>query len=318
MIFWIKKKYHHYSLVPKTHILNQVALLLEQELPYQFIKESLRLKHQTLDTLVSVCYRHSTLTYNRLSQMFSQKQLLLLQLKLIKLKSQIWQLIIKKLVYSISVFIMSYLCLMIFYHFVYPLFLSIYPIKQLAWFSGYLIISYVLIVLFIIILVILFYLKHSYYKQTLLLQKIHSIWPHSIIFEYYNNVFIHVYAMCLKENYSSMLTIELMRGLHHLPYCQAMAYHINQECQQGERLHQAIINQNISMTLNQAIELGIAANDLSSSMNRLSEMNHQLFAYKLEQFINRINIMIYIGISLHVLMIIQVIQLPIEIMSHML
>ncbi len=315
MIFWIKKRYQHYSLAPKLHVLNQVSLLLEQDMPFQFIKETLSLKHNTLDSLVAACYCRSTATYTHLSSMFSQKQLLLLHLNLIKLTIQLWQSIVKKLVYPISIFILSFACLMIFYYYVYPLFLNLYPMSHLSWFQTYLILSYVLIFMFLLFVFLLKTLKHSYYKQTILLQKLHVLWPNAIIFEYYNNVFIHVYALCLKENYSSLMTIELLRGLHHLPYCQAMAYHIYELCHQGEKLHQAIIKQKISPALNQAIEIGIAGNDLTGAINRLSDMNHQLFGYKLGRFIQQLNIVIYIGISVHIIMMIQIIQLPIEIMN---
>ena len=318
MIFWIKKRYQHYSLAPKLHVLNQVSLLLEQDMPFQFIRETLNLKHKTLDSLVSACYHQSSTTYSHLSSMFSQKQLLLLHLNLIKLKLQLWQSIIKKLVYPISIFALSFVCLMVFYYYVYPLFLNLYPMRHLAWFQTYLILSHVFIVLILLLTILIKTLKHSYYKQTILLQKLHQLWPHAIIFEYYNNVFIHVYALCLKENYSSLMTIELLRGLQHLPYCQAMAYHIYELCHQGEKLHQAIIKQKISLALNQAIEIGIAANDLAGSINRLSNMNHQLFTYKLERFIQQLNIVVYIGVSVHIIMIIQVIQLPIEIMNQIL
>jgi hypothetical protein len=114
------------------------------------------------------------------------------------------------------------------------------------------------------------------------------------------------------------MTIELLRGIHDFPYLQAVAYDIHQDCQQGLSLHQAIIIQQLSIVLNQTIDLGIAANDLPTYIERLTVSYQAIFMSKLKQRLIMFHVGLYGFMMINLVMIILILQLPSKIMGELL
>lgn len=317
MKFWMKNKFKSFFLAPNEHVVEQVMLLLENQMPYHTIQQSLNLQQKTLNDFVRSLYAKATSTYEHLSTMFSQTQLLKLHVQLHQFQRSIMKLIAKKSIYPMVMCIFSYVSYLFFYRVMYPMFLTLSKQYKMPFLSGYTLISFIFVLLLIISVVMLIKMMNTPYQQTLLLRNFHKKYPNSLIFDYYANVFSLVYNLCLSFGFSSLMTIELLRGLHDFPYLQAVAYDIHQECQQGLSLHQAIINQKLSSVLNQTINLGIAANDLPSYMNRLTVSYQSIFKSKLNRFITLFHLILYGFMIGNLSMIILILQLPTKIMSEL-
>ncbi len=300
------------------HTLKQIDLLLHQDMPYSYIKQSLKLRFETLDELVRVCYFKIAEVHRRLSTHFKQHELLGFYIHQHYFKNDIIRMITKKTFYPCAMFIMSYCCFLVFYFAIFPLFKTLIKDMNNGLLNTYVLLNQVFLVILLLIIVFLFIIVKSPYKQTLILRKMHRTNPNSIIFDYYNDAWIMLYAMSLKANHSSLMTIELLRNLHHYPYLQASAYDVYIRCQSGQSLHQAMCDAQLSNMLTQSIQLGIAANDLPLYIERLSVLHHDLFLLKLERLMNKFNLMFYGGIVIHLLMIINILQMPLRMIQTML
>src|SRR5690554_6435603 len=99
---WIKTKLKIYYLAPKRHIIEQVILLLESNMPYNIISKTLKLPYETLDEFTESVYFKQKSTFNKLKEMFSQHQLLVLFTELSNFMQLITNTLIKKSLYPLS------------------------------------------------------------------------------------------------------------------------------------------------------------------------------------------------------------------------
>lgn len=318
MRFWMNRKFKSLFSAPDRHVVEQVLLLLENKMPYHTIRQSLHLRQDTLDEFVANLFSKAKHTYAHLSQTFSQQQLLQLHVQLYQFRRLVGQTILKKSAYPLMMSMFSYASFLFFFFVLYPLFLTLSDTYTIPYLQVYTLISFVVILCLIVASVLLIITTRSPYKLTLTLRNIHKRFPTSIIFDYYANVFTMVYHLCVAFGFSSLMTIELLRGLHDYPYLQAVAYDIHQECDQGRTLQQAIINQHLSLVLNQTIELGIAANDLPGYLKRLSVSYPTIFLSKLKRILAYFHTILYSFMMVNIAMIVLILQLPTKIMSQLL
>jgi type II secretory pathway component PulF len=318
MRFWMKNKFKNLFSAPDHHRVEQVLLLLENQMPYHTIQQSLNLKQKTLDEFVANLFYKAQSTYDHLSNTFSQSQLLKLHVQLYQFKRFVSQTIAKKSIYPVIMTIFSYLSFLFFYRVLYPMFLTLSATYKMSFLNGYALVSFVFLLLVVIVVIIILSMMRSPFQQTIFLRNLHKKYANTIVFDYYANVFTLVYNLCLSFGFSSLMTIELLRGIHDYPYLQAVAYDIHQECQQGLSLHKAIINQKLSLVLNQTIELGIAASDLPGYINRLSTSYQTIFMSKLKRVLAIFHLFLYTFMMLNLAMIILILQLPTKIMGELL
>ena len=318
MRFWMKNKFKNLFSVPDRHRIEQVMLLLDNQMPYTTIQQSLNLQQKTLDEFVGSLYKKAISTYNNLSNMFSQSQLLKLHVQLSRFQRSVTHTITTRSLYPLIMSLFSYVCFMFFYQVLYPMFLSLSSTHKMSFLSVYAVISSSLLLGLIIIIWVFLQLMRTPYKQTIILRMLHKKNPNSLLFDYYANVFTLVYNLCLSFRFSSLMTIELLRGIHDYPYLQAVAYDIHQDCQAGLSLHQAIIIQKLSIVLNQTIDLGIAANDLPAYIERLTVSYQVIFMSKLKQRLVMFHLVLYGFMMMNLGMIILILQLPSKIMGELL
>lgn len=312
---WIKSKLKPYYLVPKTHIIDQVILLLESNMPYNVIAKTLNLSYATLDDFTQAVYKKQNSTFKQLKDSFSMQQLLILFKQRNSFKQVIQTTILRKSLYPLSMLFLSYGVFLMFYFMIYPLFLTISNMPKNSVFLVYVYLSFFMVVLSSSVSVLLIHVFQSNFQSTLLLRSLHNRKPTLLIFDYYTIVFVLIYGLCLKNRYSSMMTIELIRGLHDTPFLKALAYDIELSCEQGKTLHQAIKDQQLSMLLNQTIDLGIAANDLSMYINALASTYQQIITSKLGVITTKFNLVCYGFVLLHCALIINILQMPTKMIS---
>lgn len=312
---WIKNKLKPYYSVPKEHTIDQVVLLLESNMPYNIIAKTLKLSYQTLDDFTQAVYRKQNATFKQLRESFSMQQLLILFKQLYSFKQLIKTTIIKKSMYPCTMMFLSYAVFLMFYFMIYPLFLSMSNMSKNVGYLIYVYLSFFIIVLSVLMFGLFIHIFHSHYQSTLLLRSLHTKKPTLLIFDYYTIVFVLIYGLCLKNRYSSLMTIELIRGLHDTPFLKALAYDIELSCEKGKTLHQAIKEQQLSMLLNQTIDLGIAADDLSMYINNLAATYQQILASKLSGLTTKFNLVCYGFVLLHCGLIINILQMPTKLIS---
>lgn len=318
MRFWMRNKFKSLFSAPDHHLVQQVMLLLNNQMPYATIQQSLGLQQESLDEFVKDLYKKAKNTYSNLSIVFSQTQLLQLHVQLSEFQRSVTRTITIKSVYPFVMSLFSYACFLFFYRVLYPMFLTLSDTHKLSFLRGYAVISISLLTVFIVGIILFFNLMKIPFQQTLVLRSLHKKYPNSILFDYYANVFTLVYNLCLSFEFSSLMTIELLRGLHDYPYLQAVAYDIHQECQQGLSLHKAIMKQKLSLVLNQTIDLGIAANDLPTYMMRLIVSYRAIFMSKLKRNLVIVNLCLYSFMMINLTMVILILQLPTRIMGELL
>lgn len=312
---WINNKLNRYYSVPKSHIIDQVILLLESNMPYSIIAKTLQLPYKTLDEFTQVVYVKQKLTFKMLKDSFSKQQLLILYQELNRFKRLIVTTLMKKSLYPLTMSVLSYSVFLMFYFAIYPLFLSLSNISKQPIMLTYVYLSFFIILILAILICLIIHVLRSKYQSTLLLRNLHKKKPTLLIFDYYTIIFILLYGICLKNRYSSLMTIELIRGLHDTPFLKALAFDIEISCEKGTSLHQAIKDQQLSLLLNQTIDLGIAANDLSTYINQLALTYQHILTSKLNVFAIKFNLVCYMFVLIHCALIIQILQMPTKMIS---
>lgn len=312
---WIKSRLKRYYSAPKKHTIDQVILLLESNMPYNVIAKTLKLSFQTLDDFTQAVYKKQNSTFNQLKDSFSMQQLLILFKQLYSFKQVIKTTIIKKSMYPFTMMFLSYAVFLMFYFMIYPLFLSISNMSKNAVYLCYVYFSFFIIVLSVFIIGLFIRVFQSHYQSTLFLRSLHTKKPTLLIFDYYTIIFVLIYGLCLKNRYSSLMTVELIRGLHDTPFLKALAYDIELSCEKGKTLHQAIKDQQLSMLLNQTIDLGIAADDLSKYINNLAGTYQKILDSKLSGLTTKFNLICYGFVLLHCGLIINILQMPTTLIS---
>lgn len=310
MISWIKKVLNPYSLAPSNHVLEQVILLLENKMPYNVIQQTLSLKAQSLDEFTQHVYHKQLATYHQLKNNFSQNQLLNLYKNIDAFQQHVKMTLFKKCFYPLSMVFVSYGVFLVFYFVIYPMFLGLSSNYQTPVYLVYTLVSFVLLCVVLFLIILVFMMKKSSYQWTLFLRIVHKKYPHWIVFEYYTILLLLVYSLCLNNRFSSLLTIELIRGFHDTPFLKAVAYDIQQSCQNGNTLHQAIKDQQLSLLLNQTIDLGIAANDLKTYISNCSLSYQSILTSKLSAFAYKVNLISYSFVLVHCALIISILQIP--------
>lgn len=310
MISWIKKTLKPYSLAPNNHVLEQVILLLENKMPYNVIQQTLSLKTQSLDEFTQHVYHKQLATYHQLKNKFSQIQLLNLYKNIHAFQQHVKMTLFKKCFYPIAMVIVSYAVFLVFYVVIYPMFLALSPNFKTPVYLVYTFVSFVLLCVIFLMIIFVFMMMRSSYQWTLFLRTVHKKYPHWIVFEYYTILLLLVYRLCLNNRFSSLLTIELFRGFHDTPFLKAIAYDIQQSCQNGTPLHQAIKDQQLSLLLNQTIDLGIAANDLKTYISNCSLSYQSILTSKLNAFAYKVNLISYSFVLIHCALIVSILQIP--------
>ncbi|NLA78237.1 MAG: hypothetical protein GX845_01635 [Erysipelothrix sp.] len=317
MISWIKSKLKPYYSVPDAHLIDQVILLLESQMPFDVIVKTCQLKQTSLNQFTQHVYHKKQATYNNLKNNFSQLELLVLHRKLNQFQTKIKRHVIKLSLYPLLMMVLSYMVFLLFYFVIYPLFLSINQASAQGFYQGYVVLSFIMIIVIILGALILKHVYSSSYQSTLLLRAMLKKYPNFVLFDYYSIQFILIYALCLDHNYSSIMTLALLRGYLKTPFLKAIAFDVARSCEKGNPLHDAIKEQNLSMLLNQGIELGMAANDLQSHINTLAETYPKFFLNKLKKNLYKVNMMFYMIVLVHCYLIVSILQIPTKMMSEL-
>ncbi len=314
---WIKNKLKLYFLVPNEHTINQVILLLESKMPYEAIKKSCHLSQASLEAFVADAFVKQKPTYDKLRSSFSQHQLLILFRDLQHFNKQVRKNIIKKSAYPSLMVFLSYGVFLLFYFVIYPLFLSMNQTYERTLFKVYTYGSFIILMILVLGIILLWCISSSSYQSTLILRALQNRYPHWLIFDYFTIKFVLIYKICLTHNYSSLMTIAILRGYLDSPFLKAVAFEIEDQCQKGIPLHDAIKGQNLSLLLNQTIDLGMAANDLSHYISNLSNHYLDFLLTKLNQFCFKYNCICYLIVCVHSFLIISILQMPTHIISDM-
>ena len=228
----------------------------------------------------------------------------------------------KKLIYPISMFLITIVGLILFSNYGYSLMVNMFTSFSLDYRNLEMIFSFInvliiILVIFVISIFCCFILFRSEKYQIIIYIILTKYKLTFFLKDYYSNQFAFYLMKFNNYGTNTLASLEMINNCNDKAMLKFMAYHVDQLLQSGEKLDNSISNVYIDSKLAHYIKLSYFNNNLSEMLNIYIQQNKT----KQIRFIKKLTIAIqlfsYIAIGLIIIVVYQILFIPLSIISKM-
>lgn len=290
----------------------QVIALLQQEIPYEYIKQTINLTHNTLDEFINTYAKQISFLINEISSHYSNTHILIILYRIDEFNRKIKNQLIQKNWYSIFLIVFSYLMITVFYLQIYPTFLQFQTQTVSVFFP---ITYYFIQIIFIGSLLIMgtfTIILRPAHRQVLLLNWLYKKRPFHLVFIYYSYCLASILYDPLTLGYASAVIVNLLRNIPKWPYIRKCAYQLDQSCQQGEAFVDALSKLPLDPTYNQFVKLGSYHQKLAHYIKQYQQVAQLSLNHALDRFSFVLKSIAYGFVLMSIAFVFIILQIPLH------